>query len=122
MLTGNNIIYIGQKNKGSFDPEQLIQFTPSEKADDTIRYGYRNYDVDRTIDFENGVLSQIVAVTPQGFRSEPLSNAEAAGLLSHFGFDRKKPFSIREKLHPYNPFVGETRYYSQPVAAISCVS
>ena len=118
MITGGNIIYIGCRYTGHFDPEDLIRFTPSEKADDTIRYGYRNYYVDRTIDIENGVLSQIVAVTPQGFRAEALANEEITGLLAYFGFDGKKPFFVREEHHPYNPFSGPTLYYSQPVVSM----
>ena len=122
MITWGNIIYIECRNTGHFNPEDLIQFTPSEKADDTIRYGYRNYYVDRTIDIENGVLSQIVAVTPHGFRAGQLPNTETIGLLSHFGFEIRKPFSVREQTHPYNPFSGPTLYYSQPVAVLSNVS
>ena len=121
MVSGGNIIYINQKNRGHFDAEQLIQFTSSEKAGDTIRYGYRNYDVDRTIDMENGILSQIVAVTPQGFRAGVLANEEITGLLAYFGFDGKKPFFVREEHHPYNPFSGPTLYYSQPVVSMSNV-
>ena len=118
---GVNIIYIGHKHKEQFRPEQLIQFTPSEKADDTIHYSYRNYDVDRTIGVENGVLVQIVAVTPLGVKAGPLSEKEVTGLLAHFGFDDRIPFSVREKTHPYRPFTGSTLYYSQPVVILSNV-
>ena len=64
---------------------------------------------------------QIVTVTPLGVKAEPFPDKEAAGLLAHFGFDDRIPFSVREKTHPYRPFTGSTLYYSQPVVILSNV-
>lgn len=122
MVTEKTVIYIGRKKRKQFDPEQLIQFTPSDAGGDMIRYGYRSYDVDRTIGIENGLVVQIVAVTPLGFLTKALTDEETTGLLSYFGFESKTPCSVREQSHPYNLLRGTTRCYSQPVCTFSNVS